>query len=84
MWLDNNIKKNKEKEQKMKTIITTVVIASIFSVLFAVVLNWSMGIDYSPVNASMIPLGITMVVGIIALSAWGGVLGAWLDNQETK
>jgi hypothetical protein len=41
-----------------------------------------MGIDYSAATASMMPLGIVMIMGILALSTWGGVLGAWLDYKE--
>jgi hypothetical protein len=62
----------------------TLIISIIFTSLFAIVLNWSSGLDYSSQYASMMPLGITGILGIVSLSAWGGVLGAWLDNNEAK
>jgi hypothetical protein len=61
---------------------TTLVISVIFSTIFAIAFNWSSGLDYSSQYASMMPLGITGILGIATLSAWGGVLGAWLDNKE--
>jgi hypothetical protein len=61
---------------------TTLVISVIFSTIFVIAFNWSSSLDYSSQYASMMPLGITGIVGIATLSAWGGVLGAWLDNKE--
>jgi hypothetical protein len=63
---------------------TTLIISLIFSSIFVVVLSWSSGLDYSSQYASMMPLGITGILGIATLSAWGGVLGAWLDNKEVN
>jgi hypothetical protein len=57
-------------------------ISIVLSIAFGFTLNWSMGIDYSAATASMMPLGIVMIMGILALSTWGGVLGAWLDYKE--
>jgi hypothetical protein len=63
---------------------TTVIISVIFSVLFAISFNWANGLDYSSQYASMMPLGITGILGIATLASLGGVLGAWLDNRELK
>jgi hypothetical protein len=63
---------------------TTIILSVIFSALFAISFNWANGLDYSSQYASMMPLGITLVLGIATLSAFGGVLGAYLDKKNAN
>ena len=60
----------------------TVTVASILSGLFAIALNWSLGLDYSPANASFAPLAIAWILGIATVSTWGGSIGAWYDLKD--
>lgn len=66
----------------MKLFKATLVIAISLSVAFGFILNWAMSIDYTPIHQSMMPAGIAFLVGVFALSSWGGVLGAYLDMEE--
>jgi hypothetical protein len=61
---------------------TTLIISVIFSALFAISFSWANGLDYSSQYASMMPLGITMILGFATAGAWGGVLGAYLDEKN--
>jgi hypothetical protein len=63
---------------------TTIILSVIFTVAFVISFNWANGLDYSSQYASMMPLGITGILGIATLSSLGGVLGAWLDSRELK
>lgn len=65
----------------MKTFYFTTVLAGILSGAFAFSLNWSTGLDYSDPYSSMMPIGISMVVGLVTAGAWGGVIGAWWDYK---
>lgn len=66
----------------MKTFYLTTTLAGISSGLFALALSWANGLDYSSPYASMMPLGIAMIVGFVTAGAWGGVIGAWWDYKE--
>lgn len=68
----------------MKTIITTVVIAVVLSIAFFISLDWSMAIDYTPVEQSMMPIAITWLVGILAFSSLGGIVGAIWEYKEAN
>lgn len=60
----------------------TIVIAISLNIAFGFILNWAMGIDYSPIEASMMPMGIAFLLGVFALSSWGAVVGAYLDYRS--
>ena len=49
---------------------------------FAYILNIALGVDYSALDASFIPLGVTMVVGIMMVGSIGGTIGAWFDAKD--
>ena len=66
----------------MKNFQTMVIIASILSGVFAYVLNIVLGLDFSAVDASFMPLGVAFILGVVTVASWGGVLGAWLDYQD--
>ena len=59
-----------------------VTISSVVSGLFALSLNWSLGLDYSDPYASMAPLAIAWLAGIATVTLWGGSVGAWFDLKE--
>lgn len=61
-----------------------IIISAIFTVAFAIAFNWSSGLDYSSQYASMMPLGITMILGIATVASFGGVLGAYLDEKDAN
>lgn len=68
----------------MKTIITTVVIAVVLTIAFFISLDWAMGIDYTPIHQSMMPIAITWLVGILAFSSLGGIVGAIWEYKEAN
>lgn len=66
----------------MKYVYLMTAITAVFGVAFGLSLNWSMGIDYAPVDASVAPLAITWLFGVLAFASLGGILGAVLDYLE--
>jgi hypothetical protein len=66
----------------MKLIVTTVVIAVALVISFFISLDWAMGIDYTPVEQSVVPLAVTWLVGVFAFASLGGIVGAVLDYRD--
>ena len=66
----------------MKNLIVISVISALLIIAFFVSFNWANGIDYSPIHQSMMPLGITWLIGVLALSSVGGIIGAIYDYNE--
>ena len=66
----------------MKNVYLMIVITAVLGVAFGFALNWAMGIDYSPLGQSMAPIAVAGLLGVLALSALGGVLGAVLDHWD--
>ena len=65
----------------MSTFKAVLVIAVALSIGFGFALDWAIHFDY--VNTFM-PLGIALVAGIFTASAWGGVVGAYLDYKSEQ
>lgn len=45
-------------------------------------LNIATGIEYSSVDATYIPMAVTYILGVMAISSVGGTIGAWFDGKE--
>ena len=68
----------------MKYVYLMIVITAAVGSAFAVVLNWSLGIDYSPVHASMMPIAIAWLLGVLTVASLGGILGSVLDYWDEQ
>ena len=44
--------------------------------------NLATGIDYSALDATYIPMGVTYILGVMAISSVGGTIGAWFDGKD--
>ena len=65
----------------MKNIIIISAITVILAIAFTVSFNWANGIDYSPIDQSMMPIAITWLIGISSL---GGIFGAIWEYKEAN
>ena len=65
----------------MKIIITMASITTLLVIAFLVSFNWSNAIDYTPVTQSMMPLGITWLIGVLALASLGGFVASFFEEK---
>lgn len=49
---------------------------------FFYMLNIATGIDYSALDATFIPMGVTFILGVMAMGSIGGTIGAWFDAKD--
>ena len=68
----------------MKNIIIISVITVILAIAFTVSFNWANGIDYSPIDQSMMPIAITWLIGVFGISSLGGIFGAIWEYKEAN
>ena len=67
----------------MKLIITMASITTLLVVAFFISFNWANAIDYTPIHQSMAPIAITWMLGVIAVSCLGGLVGAVWEHIES-
>ncbi len=68
----------------MKNIILVSVATLILTIAFIISFNWANGIDYSPIDQSMMPIAITWLIGVFAFSGLGGIFGAIWEYKEAN
>lgn len=67
----------------MKLVALMIVLVSLFITAFAFSFDWASSIDYSPMSQSMAPIAITWMLGVIAVSCLGGLVGAVWEHIES-
>ncbi len=67
----------------MKLVALMIVIASFFITAFAFSFDWASSIDYTPIHQSMAPIAITWMLGVVAISSLGGLVGAVWEHIES-
>jgi hypothetical protein len=68
----------------MKLVALMIVLASLFITGFAFSFDWASSIDYTPITQSMAPIAITWMLGVVAVSCLGGLVGAVWEHIESK
>lgn len=68
----------------MKLIATVSVISALLITAFVISFNWSNSFDYSDIYQTMAPLAVTWMLGVLAFSSLGGIVGAIWEYKEAN
>jgi riboflavin transporter FmnP len=84
MSVPSHILRITNKGHNMKTIITVSAIAVVLTIAFIISFNWANGIDYFPIDQSMMPIAITWMIGVFAFASLGGIVGAISEYRDAN